>query len=75
MALEAQVNDKHYTIDFRGRKVGAIGIFHYIVAEIVATSKEEAIEKLYGGFEHIQIVNVKERDLYDTERNIQESVR
>ena len=44
---------KKWEASFVGRQVGAIGVFHRIVAEAVGDTEEEARLSLYDRYEHI----------------------
>jgi len=51
---------KTYEIRFTGRKVGAIGIFYPITAQVFADDAQAALMALYGRFEHITGAELKE---------------
>jgi len=42
-----------YQVSFRGRRVGAIGVFQDFRIEVEADSPEEVERKLYEKYEHI----------------------
>jgi hypothetical protein len=49
---------KVYTFSFRGRRVGAIGVFYKIKASYKCNSMSEAKTKLYKDYEHIHQLKV-----------------
>ena len=49
---------KTFTIQFSGRKAGAIGIFGNFEETVEANNKDEAILKLYDVYEHITILKI-----------------
>jgi len=49
-----------YIANFRGRKVGAIGIFYDITAEVEGYSKKDARLNLYEKYEHISELKLTE---------------
>ena len=51
---------KTYSIRFTGRKVGAIGSFEPIIAQVFSTDPDAVLLALYGHWEHIQQPEVKE---------------
>jgi hypothetical protein len=51
---------KIYKVKFVGRHVGAIGAFVRFSTTVKAETEEEAREKLYAEYEHIQNLEITE---------------
>ena len=49
-----------YELRFKGRKVGAIVVFHKITAQVFADNEDAATLALYGRFEHITLEGIKQ---------------
>ena len=56
----ASAPQKTYTITFRGRTVGAIGIFYTIKETVTALSEKAAVLSLYDRYEHIHVIALRE---------------
>lgn len=47
-----------FTIHFKGRKIGALGVTYPIMVKLEAETPEQAISNLYDKYEHITVISI-----------------